>query len=407
MFVAAALLASAFIVPPQAPQYQDAVVVHLVDVDVVVTDRRGDPIHGLTAADFELFENGVRKEITHFDEVRDTRRVVANAPAAQQQEPPPARALAIFIDNTTLTHKVRKELLLALRKKAADLTADGVSVMVAVFTDKLHIVCPLSTDSARVSRAIEAFAGDERLANDRHARYQRRMAAADSGAFGMQKPLYARDFLQMERHRFAALTAAMGVLIAQMPGADTKRAVLFVGDGFVAEAEELEALKFDPGQPPPRPQAIEAPLPDNPPAIPTPSEERLLSGLNATEGLARLANSQGITFYGAYGGGLASAAREPVAHHRSIVKSLPVMTTSALASLNIIARSTGGTSTGTTNLMLPVLERVQSDLGSYYVLAYRTESRNTEARKLEIRLKNRSGARVRHRQEVVLATEGR
>lgn len=44
----------------------DRVDVTVVNVDVVVTDRQGNPIPGLKATDFVLLENGEEVEISHF-----------------------------------------------------------------------------------------------------------------------------------------------------------------------------------------------------------------------------------------------------------------------------------------------------------------------------------------------------
>jgi len=41
---------------------------HLAVTDVVVTDKRGLPIHGLAASDFHIFENGVEQRIASFEE---------------------------------------------------------------------------------------------------------------------------------------------------------------------------------------------------------------------------------------------------------------------------------------------------------------------------------------------------
>ena len=40
--------------------FLDAVDVNVVNVEVMVTDSDGEPVHGLTAADFELYEDGRR-----------------------------------------------------------------------------------------------------------------------------------------------------------------------------------------------------------------------------------------------------------------------------------------------------------------------------------------------------------
>jgi hypothetical protein len=41
-----------------------------VEIDVRVLDRAGNPVPGLTARDFEIYEDGVRQEIRAFTPVR-------------------------------------------------------------------------------------------------------------------------------------------------------------------------------------------------------------------------------------------------------------------------------------------------------------------------------------------------
>ena len=47
----------------------ETIEVKVVNVDVVVTDRAGNPVTGLTKNDFVLFENGKPQEITNFYEI--------------------------------------------------------------------------------------------------------------------------------------------------------------------------------------------------------------------------------------------------------------------------------------------------------------------------------------------------
>ena len=61
-------------VPPQQPESPDSpaatvvdqVTVNVVNIDVHVTNRRGEPIADLTAADFEVYEEGEQVEVTNF-----------------------------------------------------------------------------------------------------------------------------------------------------------------------------------------------------------------------------------------------------------------------------------------------------------------------------------------------------
>ena len=65
MLVPAFLIAFSALAQQKTP-YGETLEVRVIDVDVIVTDRSGKPVTGLTRGDFELFENGKRKEITNF-----------------------------------------------------------------------------------------------------------------------------------------------------------------------------------------------------------------------------------------------------------------------------------------------------------------------------------------------------
>lgn len=50
-------------------QVRETVSVHLVEVPVTVADRDGNPIRGLTAANFEVFDEGQKRRVTAFDQI--------------------------------------------------------------------------------------------------------------------------------------------------------------------------------------------------------------------------------------------------------------------------------------------------------------------------------------------------
>ena len=64
--VACALL---LIAAAASAQLKETIDVHLVEVPVTVIDRNGDPIRGLTAANFEIIDQGKKREIKSFDKI--------------------------------------------------------------------------------------------------------------------------------------------------------------------------------------------------------------------------------------------------------------------------------------------------------------------------------------------------
>lgn len=78
-----------------------------VRVDVVVSDKRGRPVTNLTAADFEVRQDGVPQAITTFALIRADETGARDAAAPGQPPVPgtptdPARTIAIVIDDVTV-----------------------------------------------------------------------------------------------------------------------------------------------------------------------------------------------------------------------------------------------------------------------------------------------------------------
>src|SRR5438270_12151954 len=94
-----------------AQQAAESIEVRVVNVDVVVRDRAGKPVTGLTKNDFQIFENGQPREITNLYEVRAPAAAATPAakPPVAEATPPTAtpvemrpRNIIMFIDNYSL-----------------------------------------------------------------------------------------------------------------------------------------------------------------------------------------------------------------------------------------------------------------------------------------------------------------
>src|ERR1035438_5686044 len=85
---------------------------NLVETGVTVRDRRGNPVGGFTASDFEVFDNGKPQEITFFSEQNAAKTLTSGQQEGQGKSlghaeapapplPPTApRSLALFFDDT-------------------------------------------------------------------------------------------------------------------------------------------------------------------------------------------------------------------------------------------------------------------------------------------------------------------
>jgi len=83
----------------QQPEPRFRTGIDLVTVDVVVLDRRGEPLQGLTRADFTVLEDGKPQEIREFQSVELP--AVAAAQAAARPEPPLRRPSPVSMNSMT------------------------------------------------------------------------------------------------------------------------------------------------------------------------------------------------------------------------------------------------------------------------------------------------------------------
>ena len=71
--------------PAETPKLTESIDVRVIGVDVVVTDKKGNSITGLTKDDFQIFENGIEKPISNFYEIEGktaTQAVTVPTPGA-------------------------------------------------------------------------------------------------------------------------------------------------------------------------------------------------------------------------------------------------------------------------------------------------------------------------------------
>src|SRR5947209_16715146 len=113
-----------------AQEVAESIEVRVVNVDVVVRDRVGKPVTGLAKADFEIFENGQKREITNLYEVRAPAPAVSSsvtpvAPAAAAPRATPVeirpRNIVMFVDNYSLDPFRRDKVLQSLDKFVEEL----------------------------------------------------------------------------------------------------------------------------------------------------------------------------------------------------------------------------------------------------------------------------------------------
>jgi VWFA-related protein len=171
---------------PQQPEYTFHVGSRIVLTDVTVTDRNGNPVHGLKASDFQIFDNNKPQVIASFEEHITTpvppMEQASTAPGVYSngflQHLPPALNI-IVIDITNLNLPDQMYLYYELNQFIKNLPAGQPLAIYWQYGDANLLLQSFTTDRDLLSAAV-------RKAIPRFPRPDRNSAYADSGYITLQ-----------------------------------------------------------------------------------------------------------------------------------------------------------------------------------------------------------------------------
>lgn len=160
LFLLALLIAPSSGAAAQEASFEGAADVVHVEVPVNVVGRDGQPVRGLTAADFVLLDDGKRQQITHFEVVdRDTSRAPAGPAVAMTGVPSQPRHLLLLFDLSFSTPtSVARAREAALGFVQSSLHPDDL-VAVALYTLESgpRLLVSFTPDRAQLARAIDTL----------------------------------------------------------------------------------------------------------------------------------------------------------------------------------------------------------------------------------------------------------
>lgn len=367
--------------------------VRVVSVDVVVTDKKGKSITGLTKDDFVVFDNGQQKPISNFYEVVERKVVDRAAPNSveggpEQQAPLVSdralqRRYIFFIDNLSLSPFNRKPIFKEMAKFIDQTLVEGDQAMIATFNRDLKIRVPFTNDHTYLKQTLDIIAeenafGLQNLAERRSAESQIKDAKTYEEALGI-----ARTFAYSVENDLRQAVNSMKSLMTTLAGVDGKKVMVITSEGLqIQPGRELFFYIDD---------------------ISAQKQWRSNSSvmLEAThfdshaliQSVAQTANANGVTLYTLHAGGLGASGASTSAENQQATT--PIVSNAALTnsqeSLRMLAGMTGGVSTTGTNNFGGAFDRITSDVNSYYSLGYRSGvERVDRQRAIDVRAKNKN-----------------
>ncbi|MDQ2869204.1 MAG: VWA domain-containing protein [Acidobacteriota bacterium] len=401
LFAAAVSLAQAPKQPPSAtaplPPVGERVEVHISNVEVVVTDSKGNRVTDLTKNDFEVFQDGVPQTIENFYAVGDGKVTFGDgksepidAVEARGELPTEIKArFILYIDNLNIQPQNRNRMFGKLKDFVSKNVGARAEAEVITFNRSLKVKRKFTADPTEILAALEDIeretGGGTSLAGERRDALHRIDESRSSDEALQTARQYARSLRNDLEFDVDALKSTLNALA----GIKGRKIFVYVSEGLPATAgmelfdavqkkyqqatSTLEAFEFD------------------------------MSGKYA--GVIQSANAQGVTIWALDASGL-TVDQMITAENRSF-ENRPsdfLMRQNSQAPLQMLAEQTGGLASVNTNSWERSLNELAKDFSSFYSLGYRT-SRSAVDRphSLTVNVK-RKGMRTRFRKSFLEKT---
>ncbi len=391
--------------PAEIPKLTETMDIRVINVDVVVTDKKGNPVSGLTKDDFELYENGVPKKISNFYEVEGKKALnvaITPAPGAQAEAQVAAakeeipenmrRRIIFYIDNLSLAPFNRNRVFKEMKEFAKNTLRPGDEAMIATFNRSMKIRLPFTRDTGAIQTTLDMIAGESAMGLSNRSESRDVMKRIQDATNYDEAVAQARSYAESVNHDLRQSVDSIDALMSTLAGVEGKKVLVLTTEGFQMQpGREMFYLIDEVG----REKGWQAGS--------TILEGMSFDAAQQIQNIAKTANANGITLYAIHAGGLGAANEGMLAEND---KPTPYTVTQAALSnstesLQLMADMTGGIASINTNNFKQAFKNIERDLESYYSLGYRAGTERVDRqRNLDVRIKNRSYI-VRNRQTFV------
>ena len=377
----------------EAADFGEEVDVTVVNVDVRVRDKDGNPIHGLRSEDFELYEDGRPVTITNFYEVRDGYKqlpeplegdaTAASEPAATEPDQP--LFLAVYIDNFNIRPFNRNRVFRRVREFLQTTLDDEDLTMLVSYDRTLHVRTPFTTDRNLLLgklQEMERFTGHAVTGDADRRQVMREIDEAVSETYAV---MAAETFAESTLSDLKFSIRALQDFIDQLAGVRGRKALLHVSDGMPLRAGEsvfhVLERKYS-----------------------TSSVHLTALNYDATRefrAAASAAAANDITFYTLDAAGLrapSGLALQSMTGAGSSAMVDSVYIRNHQQPLRLLAEETGGFAILNTNDVGPGLSKMRTDLDHYYSLGYSPSGTvSGRGHRLKVEVAGQRKAAIRHR----------
>ncbi|HEV8593547.1 MAG TPA: VWA domain-containing protein [Pyrinomonadaceae bacterium] len=370
---------------------------NLIQVDVTVTDSKGNVIRDLKPEEVEVYQNGVKQQVSHFTFISSVKERTETPAVPEKGKPvrvlPPApvrsenvrRTIALVVDDLTLSFESTNYVRNALKKFVAEQMQDGDLVAIIRTGAGIGALQQFTTDKRQLYAAIERVRWNP-IGNGKIGAFAPLEAKIDTGVPTSEPQPGERtpEGIERENADFRAslfstgTLGAIGYVVRGMQELPGRKSVLLLSDGF--KLFNVDALGFRESG-----RVLEA-------------LRRLVDQANRASVVIHTMDARGLVYTGL------TAADNTTGHSFDEIQSAESDRRSELQDtqegLRYLARQTGGTSVINNNDIVGGIRKILDDQ-SYYLVGYEPSDETFDPKirkfnRLSIKV-TRPGVKVRYR----------
>jgi VWFA-related protein len=370
---------------PAGDRFKESIEVSVVNLDVFVTDKKGQPLTGLKKEDFQVFEDGKPVEISNF--YAESRGPAPQAAGAKEERPVQQQLrLVVLVDDFSLSSETRGRILPKVSDFLQRELVPGDQVMIVRYDQSLSLLRPFTSDLGQVRSDLSSLLT---VSSDLRKRRESLEQAVEDVIGSMEGDIYEPILVEnrimawgeQESAVVRGSLQALDSVVSWLAGVPGRKAILYVSDGLpLAPGEDLFAA-FAQGNH----GVVGGSLVDRI----TPFKNQSLELSERFRQTTAHAGRNGITLYPIEAYGVRNT--RPTRSSNAAVQSRQ-------NGLRLLAQETGGKALLNATDPLAALQPLAEDLTTYYSIGYQPQRMGDEVEhKIEVKVKAR-GAQVRYRQ---------
>ncbi len=378
------------------PPVSESVDVSVTNVDVFVTDSKGQRVSGLTAEDFEVKQDGIPQKITNFYAVYGGKVLLEDGTSipldpgdkdAAVEVPREVTAHYVFyVDNQNIQPQNRNRMFKRLKEFIPEAIGPNAEGMVVTYNRSVKIRKGFTNDPKELLAAIEDIELDTGGGTNYQSERRDAISKIGDSKSSNEAQSFAKTYSQALRNDLQFTVDAIQSTINSLAGLQGRKNFMYISEGLPATAG-LELY-----------EAIREKFQD-----PSASMQEFDFDMNSKYvKIVSAANANGVTIYTLDATGLATSDLMSAENKTTDVHVNEFFVRQNMQGpIRMMAEETGGIAAINTNDWKGSLDQIASDFSNFYSLGYRSaKGASDRPHKIDVSVKKK-GLKVRTRTSFV------